>query len=1184
MHDAISPDPAVLERNLRALATTSPATAQLVATAMPAPIEFCSADDAVTGALHGRWLASRRRPLDEAERFADGIDPKSCGGVVVLGFGVGHHVRAASERLGSAGIVICFEPDPGLLRAVLERVDHSAWLATGTTAILTDPDDSTAINQVTRGVEGLLSVGLRVLTHQPSAGRLGEDARTFAERVATVVRALRTNVMTTLLQSEVTLRNLLMNADFYSEGQGLGDLAGAAHGRPALVVSAGPSLAPALDELADTDVRERAVIIAVQTALKPMLQRGIKPHYVTAIDYHEISSRFYEGLTPADVEGVTLVADPKANPIILESFPGPVRTAFDPMMSRFLGELDRHDRAEIESGATVAHLAYNLARHLGCDPVILVGQDLAFTGGQYYGPGAAIHEVWANELNEFNTLESLEWQRVARMRPYLRPVPSHDGGSVYADEQMVTYLVQFEQMFTRDAARGLTTIDTAVRGAAKRGTSAEPIEHALERVPPGVSLSLPPARPQRSAAMRARIAERADELAQDARRLGELSDKTVRVLEKMRDRADDPRQVDELVPEVHRIAERARAIEPAYTLTQFLNQAGALKRYRADRSIQIEDDETTRQQRQIARDADNVRWIADSARSLECLFEEAADAMRNGHKSTRTPEPDAERTTGEKAGATRRIAAFVAVDPERSGLGAARTLDEPVAGGLNVLQLTLARLASASTISRIVLLTAHPELVAGLVGQPPSGATVDIRQTDGHPLGDRRALVGPARAFARDCWRGGLANATVWDEVYSAAPLAEAMLEHGADAAVILGADWCAIDPDLIDAVVTRYLEAPSRQPFVFSPTAPGLAPALLARELVAELARREHDAPLLASLSGLTGYLPASPVVDPIAKSFCVHPPLELRDAGARWIADSSTRLDRIRRAFHRSGSGSPRTPTPALLGDSGVNAPFPEFVELELCTGRLTSGRRAMVHWRGEEPPARGPIDGSLARKVLDEIGRSSPDSCITFGGVGDPMGHPDWVGLLAHARRAGIGAIHLRTDLVADHDTDTLLACGADVISVDLLAETPETYRALTGMDYFGRARAALESLVSRRDSMGVPVWIVPRIARMEPALGEIETFYDRWLLGAGAAIIDPPPGDDGTCRALPIPARAGDRTAATTAHVLADGLVVGARAGWRKPRPLADLRDSTIADAWRRARAGRGAGARWVEAVA
>ena len=125
-----------------------------------------------------------------------------------------------------------------------------------------------------------------------------------------------------------------------------------------------------VDLLSRPGVRERVVIIAVQTVLKTLLARGIKPHFVTALDYHEISARFYEGLTEADVEGVTLVVEPKANPAILKAWPGAIRCVGDHVLEQILGESLACDMGELTPGATVAHLAYYLARHLGCDPAI----------------------------------------------------------------------------------------------------------------------------------------------------------------------------------------------------------------------------------------------------------------------------------------------------------------------------------------------------------------------------------------------------------------------------------------------------------------------------------------------------------------------------------------------------------------------------------------------------------------------------------------------------------------------------------------------------------------------------------------------------------------------------------------------------------------------------------------------
>src|SRR5690606_17778274 len=151
--------------------------------------------------------------------------------------------------------------------------------------------------------------------------------------------------------------------------------------------------------LARDGVCDRFLIVAVQTALKPLLAAGVVPHFVTALDYSDISARFYEGLAPEDVAGATLVVEPKASPAITRAWPVAVRMPRSGFLDELLGLELAGDHGELRPGATVAHLAYYLARHLGCDPVIFIGQDLGFTDGQYYASGAAIHNVWAGELN-----------------------------------------------------------------------------------------------------------------------------------------------------------------------------------------------------------------------------------------------------------------------------------------------------------------------------------------------------------------------------------------------------------------------------------------------------------------------------------------------------------------------------------------------------------------------------------------------------------------------------------------------------------------------------------------------------------------------------------------------------------------------------------------------------------------
>ncbi|HPO92100.1 MAG TPA: hypothetical protein PL072_01390, partial [Phycisphaerales bacterium] len=123
----------MLERNLRALSRVNPRLAQIIAQTPARPdAKFARADDgALTGTVGTdveRALASRRRPLDEARRFAQSVDPKAAAIFVVGGFGLGHHVLALGERLAMTGLVVVYEPDVALLRAVLERTDLSPVL------------------------------------------------------------------------------------------------------------------------------------------------------------------------------------------------------------------------------------------------------------------------------------------------------------------------------------------------------------------------------------------------------------------------------------------------------------------------------------------------------------------------------------------------------------------------------------------------------------------------------------------------------------------------------------------------------------------------------------------------------------------------------------------------------------------------------------------------------------------------------------------------------------------------------------------------------------------------------------------------------------------------------------------------------------------------------------------------
>lgn len=1152
-----------LDRNLTALSATNPAAARAIAQAQPRPdLEWTLGDDGlISCAVTDAWgrktsLASRKKPGEEADRLARKVDIESAGVIVVKGFACGHHVRSILERGKSSSLIVVYEPDVSMLRAVLERQDHSAWLSDPLVAILTDPDDAPMISQTLTGSEGLVSLGLKFVEHPPSVRRLADTVDRFEAKIASAVRAIRTNVITTLVQSDVTMRNQIMNLDRYAEARGIDDLAGACAGRPAIVVSAGPSLKRNLHLLEDPRVREKFVIVAVQTVLKPMLARGIKPHFVTALDYHEISKRFYEGLTAKDVEGVTLVAEAKGNPAILDSWPGALRCPKDSCLSKLLKDLD--DRAEIKPGATVAHLAYYLARHLGCDPVVLIGQDLAFTDGQYYASGAAIHDVWASEIGPFCTIETLEWQRIARMRSRLIPARDHLGRGVYTDEQMHTYRLQFERDFAESAQWNQTVIDATEGGVEKEGVRVMTLAEAIEAFGQGPEIELPemPGPAGTLSLPKAKSTLRA--VRADVWKVSEICRKTKAALDEMAEHHGDQKRVNALISKVYGYRDEIVKLEPAYTLVQDLNQTGTLKRAKADRKIHLKEMEDLEQQKaQIERDALNAQWLGEAADLLGEMMDKAIRA-HDGKAPKVTREDPVQREDDEEAKTKRRVWAVIPADPWVSDLGIARDLAAPAFGEVSALRMTLERLARTKEIEGAAIVTHNVGDTARAAGLDPSGGSIGrlrVRfiEADMLAMQRRRKAITGARAFSQRSWRGGAGGWTAYDEVFYPGPTLEALEETGADAALLVGADWSLVDPALADEIAERFKRSPQTHKLVFSQAAVGLSPCLLGKSIVESVVEKQHDAGSFASIGSMLGYLPVQPMSDPIAGTGCVLVEPGVRDLGRRVTLDSAARRTMITSPFEKDAALSMSAADIAhALSMSGETPAGPEHLELELVGvgGEMISEKTAI----------------SLIRQAreLREDAAITLTAERTSEDLAEVLEHPGLAKIIGAAKGVG-AAVHVRTAGLGDEELLMRLPeLGVDTISFDYVSDVTTTCELLTGRTGFAEAHAALSRLIDlrnereRMDGVHSP-WIVGRLTRRDAIYEEIEPLYDRLTMAAGAAVIDPLPGPVGGERIEPfeIPNLARRVREVTTLTVRAD-----------RTTACGDHVRDGIAGAWRR----------------
>lgn len=1165
-----------LKANLAALAVRNRAYAQRVGQAPPLEnANFFAADDgAPTGTLNGVALASKRRPLDEAQRLTDQLDLREHGGIVILGIGMGHHIARMIERCDDLSTLIVFEPDLALVRAVLERVDLAEPLKTGTALFLDDPEDAAAISSGIQGVEGQLALGVQIIEHPASKQRLADTSPIFLKTLSSVLAAMRTTLITTLVQTDTTLRNEFMNARHYLECPGIDDLKGIASGHAAVIVSAGPSLWRNIDLLADPEIRERIVVIAVQTVLKPMLSKGIRPDFVVALDHHEISGRFYEGLTPEMVQGITLVAEGKSNARITDGFPGALRMPRVESLERVLARELRSgtptiDREGIRPGATVAHLAYYLARHLGCNPAILIGQDLGFTDGQYYSKGAAIHDVWAPELNEFATLETLEWQRIVRGRNLLIRAEDHLARPVYTDAQMATYLNQFERDFAADAQKGLLTLDCTEGGVRKRDTVAQPLATALRDHAGPLTLPLPafPA-PTRADDTKLidRAAQRLRTLRDEVKSIAKQSRTTNELLTKAAKAKGNNTKINKLITRIHEIRDEVESMELSFSLVQMMNQAGKLRRYRRDRLLRIDDleglDPTERQSRQIERDADNVQWLADVADALATLLDHAANALEGAPKLTRDPDYGEELLTSTKR--TKHLQQGVAVlTVEFSSTNSPNhTNPDDDFLGEPIIRRTMRRIAQCDNIREALLLTNDAQRLTHALGELPLRWKALPLPS---PTPGRADRIRRARAFATDCWRGGLGGATIFDEALDPAQLVAALDNNPSaqstkqpfDDTVIapISPYWALLDPALLDAVLEQVGHSTRGVQVAFSQAAPGLGALALRGNTIRDLAQAGAQGSVLDTIGGLLGYVPTAPRADPIAHRSCItiHP--SARDAGARCIPDSpaSTALLNAALTPAQAENADAQTIGAAVRAARTTLLPAgPAELIIEPLGGVPTNNAPRAQWWNAT--PNRAPMTPDHASALATQALALNPNLRTTLLGrggrnaIGDPITHPAAADLIAALRTAT--TLHLRTDLTPGALSPTLLDAIAtcDIVSADILAQDPAVYAQITGFNDLEAVRDAAKSVYTALchdapHGASTTRWLVGRITRCDAAYEQIEPFYDTWLLATAAAVIDPLPAalPDERIAPLGLPSLAQESHDNTTMLILSDGAV-------------------------------------------
>ncbi|MBM3350115.1 MAG: motility associated factor glycosyltransferase family protein, partial [Betaproteobacteria bacterium] len=399
------------------------------------------------------YLCSPYDPVSEAKRLVDeAIEGKDFNVFVNIGLTLGYVVEAALKDQKTSISIVVVEPEFSAFEIAMRSRDLTGLLGNKQIIWSIGDEIDTTVATVMSKLSLLTLRGWVPLISQPIYRIHKDFIELLFKKLSVEVTGQKLSKATTLIASELFLKNSFENLPYALGAPGVMHFLNKWKDKPAVIISAGPSLEKQLDLLREH--QNNILMIAVGPAWKSLRAANIEPQIVVTVDPFEPNYTHFEGL---DAKREWLVTDFACNTDIVRTFKGPMIFGHSTPEKETLFRAIYGEWGILLTGGSVANSAMSFALTLDASPIILVGQDLGYTGGISHATGHTGKHSLADAIAE---------------KPEdFHEVPGYGGGpSVLTNSPMLTYRVWFERIITQLAKN---RVINATEGGAK-------IEGALE--------------------------------------------------------------------------------------------------------------------------------------------------------------------------------------------------------------------------------------------------------------------------------------------------------------------------------------------------------------------------------------------------------------------------------------------------------------------------------------------------------------------------------------------------------------------------------------------------------------------------------------------------------------------------------------------------------------------------------
>lgn len=417
-----------------------------------------------------RYIGSRYSVERDINKFNESLSNIN-GNTVILVWGLasGEHIKELLNNIGDSNKVIIIEPSEEIINLFLS-IGYSKEILEDKRIKIHNFNNKEIENILNNSIEDYEIDNIKLISFANYNVIFEKEFKSLKKTLRKVTMNKRIGRDTISFFSQSLFKNFIKNLKS-SAGYGvINSYRNIFKDKPAIIVSAGPSLEKNIHLL--KEVQNKFIIICGGRTFKALTNVGVTPDFVCAVDPQDITYTIMKNQLNSKVP---LVFMESANYKLVSEYKGSKILFSNEGMETYIESITGKEVDSLMQGGSVAHVCMGLAYYLGCNPIVFIGQDLAYTGDKFHAQSAKVMENPGDVAVTEYEKNKEHWENISGQNIYVKDI---NGDLVRTSVILNSYREEFEELI--EEREEVTFINSTEGGAYIQGTEVVSLKESIE--------------------------------------------------------------------------------------------------------------------------------------------------------------------------------------------------------------------------------------------------------------------------------------------------------------------------------------------------------------------------------------------------------------------------------------------------------------------------------------------------------------------------------------------------------------------------------------------------------------------------------------------------------------------------------------------------------------------------------